>query len=223
MVKELVLPSHEDEEIDEVVEETSVETVEGEESHEETPKEDEVKDVEGETSKERALREEVTRLKKERREARQLTPLESKADDEPTDTVLVTKSEAIVYNSFQQEALDEFLTAHPHYNEDEKEWKAFIAENEDRVPLVDFAKRKGVPLTKKLIRERLDSIHRALGADVQGAKEEGKKELLRTQSAAQVMAAGNAGGEVQPDKQPVKQNRFKKSSNGLDSWITKKK
>lgn len=221
MVKELVLPSKEEEMLNEVAEETPVVT---EETQEEIKKEPEVKDVEGETPKERALREEVTRLKKERREARQLVPLESKADDEPIDEVQVTKSEALVYNSFQQEALDEFLEAHPHYNDDEDQWKSFMAENEDRVPLVDYAKKKGVPLTKKLIRERLDSIHRALGADVQGAKEEGKKELLRTQSAAQIMAAGSKGGhEVQPEKQPVKQNRFKKSDTGLESWLSKKK
>ena len=221
MVKELVLPS-EEEVLDEVVEETPTDDVEDEEVQEEQ-KESEVKQVEGETPKERALREEVTRLKKERREARQLTPLESKADDEPVEEVPVTKSEALVYNSFQQEALDEFLEAHPHYNEDEEGWKLFMAENGDRVPLVDYAKKKGIPLTKKLIRERLESVHRALGADVQGAKEEGKKELLRTQSAAAVMTASNKGGERAPEKQPVKRTLFKKSSNDMSYWITKKK
>ena len=221
MVKALVLPS-EQEEIDEVVEETISDEV-VEEVEQEEQKVPEIKDVDGETPKERALRDEITRLKKERREARQLTPLESKADDEPVEEVLVTKSEALVYNSFQQEALDEFLEDHPHYNEDEDGWKSFLAENEERVPLVDYAKKKGVPLTKKLIRERLESVHRALGADVQGAKEEGKKELLRTQTAAQIMAASSKNGEVPPPKQPVKRSLFKKTSNDMSSWITKKK
>lgn len=206
-----------EEQIDEIAEE--------QDETEEEPKEesDGLKNVDGETPKERALRAEVTRLKKERREARQLTPLESKTEDEPDEQVPVTRSEAVIFNSFQQEALDEFLEAHPSYNEDEDGWKSFLDEYTDRVPMVDYAKKKGVPLTKKLIRERLDSIHRALGTDVQGAKEEGKKELLRTQSAAAVMAAGNKGGEVQPEKQPAKRSLFKKQSNDMSSWITKKK
>lgn len=188
---------------------------------EETPKEGEPAPVENETPRERALRQEVTRLKKERREARRLIPVEkTKADDDEADQQPVTKSEATLYNAFQQEALDDFLDEHPEYGENDETWSAFMAEFEDRLPMVEWAEKKKIPLTKKLIRERLKSIHRALGSDITRAKEEGKKELLKTQSAAQIAAAGSARG-VRHDiegKAPRKRILPKKQS-GFSSWV----
>jgi len=211
--------------VEEEIEETENPTPTEEETEApEEEKEAEVKDVEGETPRERALRQELARVKKQNREARRLSPLEAKAtEEEEEEQATVTRSEAIVYNSFQDNALAEFLESHPAYAENDEAWGAFMAEFEDRVPLVEWARRKKQPLTEKLIKERLESIHRSLGSDAQTAKEEGKRELLKAQSAAAVMSAGSSTGGKAPEPTNKPKPLFTKRDNSLSSWITKKK
>lgn len=199
------------------VEETTETDVEATETEtEEVAEADEEESEPAETPRERALRKEVERLRRERREAREL----KQVTDEPKETVPVSSTEAVLYNSIQQDALDQFLEKHPEYNENEKLWGEFVKEFEDRVPLVEVARRTKVPLTRRLVLERLNSIHNVINVS---GKELGKKELLKTQKLAKIASAGNTAGERA--KQPTKPRRsiIPTKQSGLDSWLTKQK
>lgn len=192
---------------------------------EETPSQEEedegqLKEVVGETERERALRAEVTRLKKQRREfKRELSPVLSKDDKDES----LSKAEALVVNSLQQEALDEFIAQHPEYSESDKVWQQFMTEFDDRVPISELAKRKNVAVTKSLVMDRLRSIHSAIDKDKDNAKEEGKAELMKNQSQAAI-AASVRGGQSVDDSQVVQRKRIlpdPSKTSGFKSWIKK--
>jgi hypothetical protein len=180
----------EEEVLDEVKEEESTETEEEvkEESVEEDSKDEEPK----ETPRELALRKEVERLKADRRERK----IDSNfVVQEKEEEATITRAEARLFESWRAEVLDEFLDKNPEYRENEDLWSSFVREYEDRVPEVQYAEKKKIPITKQLFKERMNSIHRSLGMDTVKAKEEGKKELLKTQSTASVYASGSGTGE----------------------------
>jgi len=185
---------------------------------EEVKEESQLKDVVGESERERALRKEVTRLKKERREfKRELSPVPSAADKDES----LSKAEALVVNSLQQEALDKFINQHPEYRDSDKVWQAFMSEFDDRVPISEVAKRKGTTVTKSLVTDRLRSIHNAVGKDTDNAKEEGKSELLQTQSQAAI-AASVATGQAVDNSAPVTRKRIlpdPSKPKGFASWV----
>ena len=184
----------------------------------EVAKDDGLKDVEGETPRERALRLEVTRLKAERRETRSLNLVKGEEGDEPE---AVSKAEAIVLNAFQKEAFDEFLEKYPQYETDDSAWEKFMGEFGDRMPILDTARRNKVPVTKKLIRERLENVHRAIGLDMTSAMEDGKRDLLKAQAAAKVAGTGFAGGEQAPTQTVIPRKRvLPKTKGGLASWVS---
>lgn len=212
---ENVVPAEETNEEVEVQEESQEATEEVQKS------DDGLKDVEGETPRERALRLEITKLKAERRQARSLDLVKGEDDEEPA---TVTKAEAVLLNAFQQEAFDEFIEKYPQYSSNDDAWDKFMGEFNDRKNIVDFAKSKNTPITKKLIRERLESVHRSVGLDMSSAMEDGKREVLKAQAAARIAGTGMGSGEVaNKGEQPVKRSLFKKTDNSLNSWLTKKK
>lgn len=218
----------EDDRKEEVVEETQdvVEEVETQEASEpqevvEEAVDDTLQEVGGETPRERALRLEVTRLKAQRRQARSLDLV--KGEDVGDELVSVSKAEAIVLNAFQQDAFDEFLEKYPEYNNNDEAWDMFMEEFSDRIPVTTLAKRKGVPVTKKFIREHLEKIHGSLGLDMSSAMEDGKRDLLKSQAAARIAGSASVNGEVASGTaQPVKRSLFKQTSNSLASWASKK-
>ena len=180
---------------------------------------DGLKPVEGETERERALRLEVTRLKAERRKTRSLDLVKGEDSDEPA---TVSKAEAVVLNAFQQEAFDEFLKKYPQYETNDDAWGKFMSEFNDRLPILEAAKRQNTPITKSFISKRLESIHNSLGIDMTSAMEEGKKDLLRSQAAAKIAATGFAAGDRESKESVIPRKRIlPKAQSGLRGWITK--
>ena len=173
-----------------------------------------------------ALKKELARVKAKLREPEvQETFATDLAEIKPTfeedETVEVTSAEARLFTSWRDEALEELLTEHPEYSQDAKAWARFQAEYKDRVPELVYAKQNNVPVTKKLFKERLTRVHRAINDGTLQAKSDGKAELLKAQSAASIMASGSKKGEVMTS---VKAPRrlFPKPSAGLDAWVSKK-
>lgn len=155
---------------------------------------------------------EIERLKAEKREIRAFAPM-------PEQDTAYSKAELRVFESLRDDAFQEFLETNPQYKENETTWQKFLSEYQDRVSELEYAKRKKVPVTKRLFKERLESIHKALvGSDV--IKEEGKKELLQRQSEAQILgAAANSGNEVEMGKKPERQRILPKPGHGFSDWI----
>ena len=218
------LKPKEEEEVEEPVEEQEEATEEEEaidEPVEEEEKQEEV--VEG-TEKERALLREIARLKSDRREEKQklelseITPTSSEEE-----SIDVSKAEALVYSAWRNEALEEFVDKHPEYTTNLKAKERFETEYAERLPELVYAKRHNIPVTKKFFKDRFDRIHKAVSDSTISAKESGKKELLKAQSAASVMAAGSGKSEGQDGKpKPAKKNILLQKSGGLNSWLSKK-
>lgn len=202
---------------------TEEESTETQEQQQEETKaavqEEGVKPVAGETERERALRFELTRLKVERRKTRSLDLVKGEEGEEPA---TVSKAEAVVLNAFQQEAFDEFLKKYPEYETNDDAWSKFMSEFNDRLPILEAAKRQNTSITKSFIAKRLESIHNSLGLDMTSAMEEGKKDLLRSQAAAKIAATGFASGDKSSKETIVPRKRvLPKAQSGLRGWITK--
>uniref|UniRef100_A0A6M3Y3Z8 Uncharacterized protein n=1 Tax=viral metagenome TaxID=1070528 RepID=A0A6M3Y3Z8_9ZZZZ len=199
-------------------EETTDEAIQPEEESEEQV--EDVKDVPDETPRERALRAELKRVKKERSEfKRELAPVSSKEEKDDA----VSKAEAIVINSLQQEALEDFLAENPEYNTNDKLWNQFMDEFKDRASIMDAAKRKNISITKSFVKDRLNSIHRSFGTEATGAKEEGKAELLRSQSQAAVAASVKKGQSVDTEGSAPRKRILPdpNKTTGFKSWVKK--
>lgn len=196
-------------------------------SHEtsETEEEETEEEEKEMTSRERALLREITRLKAKNREVEvktELGEIEPTTQEKADDKVDVTTAEARLYTAWRNEALEDLIEKHPEYKTDPKLWERFTKEYTERVPELVWAKRSGVPVSKSLFRDRLSRIHRALQDDTGRAKEEGKKELLKAQSAASVMGAGAAKSSQPKTKKPAKKPFIPRNKGGLESWINKK-
>lgn len=209
---------------EEPVEETPTEPVEEveepvEEEEKEEPKEDSVSD------RERALLKEITRLKSDRRaesvkiELGEITP----TVEEVEETADVTPAEARLFTAWRNEALEEIVEKYPQYKTDPKLWERFTQEYSERVPELVWAKRNKVPVSKSLFKERLARVHHSLQDNTDRAREDGKKELLKAQSAASVMGAGAAKSSQSDRDKPAQKKPFiPRSKGGFESWITKK-
>lgn len=222
---EKLKPKEEEEEVENPVEEQE-EATEEEETIDEPVEEEEEKQeevVEG-TEKERALLREIARLKADRREEKQKLELsEITPTSDTEESVDVTKAEALVYNAWRNEALEEFVDKYPEYTTNPKAKERFETEYAERLPELVYAKRHNIPVTKKFFKDRFDRIHKAVSDSTVSAKESGKKELLKAQSAASVMAAGSGKGDGQDGTpKPAKKNLLLLKKGGLDSWISKK-
>lgn len=176
------------------------------------------------TLREQALLKEVERLRAKNKEAgieekkdRELEPLTPPAGES---TQEITKGEAVLYNSWQQEVLDEFLEQNPQYAKSDAQWQKFQSEFHDRISLIEAAKRANRPLTKRFIRERLESIHRAIKDDA-SVREEAKKDFAKSQSLAKLAGAGNVSGERQQGFVPERRRILPKSNSGLKAWVSK--
>ena len=220
-MQEKLQPKEEEEPTEEATEE-DVEAIEEEvdEPEVEEPKEE----VIDQSSKEQALLKEIARLKAGRREEKiklELSDIATTADIE--ESVDVTKAEALVYNAWRNEALEEFVTLHPEYTTNPKLKERFETEYAERLPELVYAKRHNLSVTKKFFKDRFERIHKAVSDSRISAKEDGKKELLQAQSAASVMAAGSGKSEGQDGKpKPVKKNLLLQNRGGLNSWLSKK-
>lgn len=190
----------------------------------EAPKDDEPaepKPVEGETSRERALRQEVERLKREKREAdlkpREIPNLDVKTEDDDTEET-VTRAEALVLNSMQDEAFDAFLAEHPIYRRDDKKWEAFLAEFNDRRSIMSLAKKQGKTVNKGMFKSRLESVHRSIfGGNDPDA--EAKKRAAVSSRAAIALRQSQGGSPGTSTPKPI--SLLPKPS-GISTWVTKK-
>ena len=178
--------------------------------------------VEPQTPKEKALLKEIARLKEDRREARtnlgEVVP--TVQEDEQAE---VTKAEARLFTAWRDEAFDEIQTKYPQYKTNPKLLERFVDEYQDRIPDLMYAKRKNVPVTKAFFMERLMRVHRAITDPTAQAKEDGKKEALKTISDATFMSAGSQGGQrINTPAPTAKRPLFQKPSSSLSDWITEK-
>ena len=207
-------------------EEKPLEDAQESEVKEEETTEEETKKDDSISGRERALLKEITRLKADRRvdsvkiELDEIAPTIEEAAEE---TEEVTPAEARLFTAWRNEALEELVEKHPQYKTDPKLWERFAQEYSERVPELVWAKRNKVSVGKSLFRERLQRVHRALQDNTDNAREEGKKELLKAQSAADVMGAGAAkGSQPSPEKPAPKKHFIPRNAGGFDSWLTKK-
>ena len=178
------------------------------------------------SERERALLKEVTRLKAERRATAVETNLgefTSTAEDSEEEEMEVTRAEARLFTAWRNEALEELLEKYPQYKTDSRSWERFTKEYSDRVPELIIAKRDKIPVTKTLFKERLERVHRSLEDGSVKAREEGKKELLKAQSAAVVMSAGaHKSSQTDQEKSAPKKKILIQNKGGFESWINKK-
>ncbi len=185
----------------------------------ESPKEP--KPVEGETPREKAMRLEIARLKRERREGvekpREMPPVPETPVEETPETV--TRTEAMVLNSMQDDALQSFLDEHPIYKSDDKLWNSFLAEFKDRRSMAAIAKEQGKPVTRSMIRERLNSIHRSV-VGVTNTEEQARKRARTTARAAIAVRQSQGGAPSSTGKQKTESVLPRKS--GISTWVTKK-
>lgn len=195
------------EEVEEVVEESQEST---EEVAEESAEEVEEVAEEPVDEEKTALRKEIERLKAERRD-RKLDSFKSSDDS-------ITKPELRMFESLREDAFREFLVANPQYEKDDGLWDKFLDEYKDRVSEVKYAQRKGVPVSKHLFKQRLESIHNSMGVKTDSAKDEGKRELLKAQSAAKIYGAASGTGEGPTGTKTVRKRILPQSSKGLKSW-----
>lgn len=217
ILREALAPKPEEvvEEVAEATEEIPEEEAELEEAQEEV----EPAKEEAMTPKESALLREIARLKADRREQRVENSLgDIAATVEETEHEDVTPAEARLFTAWRNEALEEFTDKNPKYKTDPKLWERFSQEYSDRVPELVFAKRKGIPVTKALFKDRLHRVHLSLGEETSQAREEGKRELLKAQSAAAVMGAGAAKGSTPTEKLAPKKLLFSRNGGGFDAW-----
>jgi len=176
-----------------------------------------------------ALKKELARVKgklRDRPEVEEATVDMNLTEIVPTTlgakSTVITPAEARLFTAWRDEALEELIEENPQYLTNPNAWKQFEAEYKDRIPELEYANKHKVPITKKFFKERLIRVHRAVSDDTSSERDAGKAELLKAQSAAQVMGAGSKKGEVTT---PVQEARrlFPKKNDSLDSWITKKK
>lgn len=179
---------------EEVLEEEPLEADEETETKEEESEEIEEAKEEEDSSKKviDALRKENDRLKADRRERKIESTFSVKEEEEETK---ITRAEARLFESWRSEELENFLSTHPQYRDNEDLWSDFVKEYEDRLPEIQYAEKRKIPITKQLFKDRMNSIHRSLGLETDKAKEEGKKELLKAQSSASVYSSGSGAGE----------------------------
>jgi len=212
------------EEEEEEVEKSDEETELTEEVKAEDTEDTEEEEIDEPTERERALLKELARVKAKNRQEKvdiKLDEISSTVEDD--EAMEVTKAEARVFTSWRQEALEDLVAKNPQYKKSPKLWAKFLEEYKDRVPELVWAKRNNVPVTKSLFKERLTKIHNSILGSSTSAREAGKKELMKAQSAASVMGAG-AGKSSQPAEK-TKTNQRKvlpRVNNSLDSWISKK-
>lgn len=215
--------------IEEVVEPQIKEETEGEEVIESEKEEEEVEAEEALTPKEAALMKEIVRLKAERREENQEVRIETQLGEviptvEEKETTDISPAEARLFTAWRDEALEELIEENPQLGTSPKLWEQFKQEYDERVPELAFAQKKKIPVTKKFFKERLNRVYRSVVPDPQSSKEEGKKELLKTQSAAAIMAAsakkgqGEGGTELQPKRKVI----LLKRDHSLMDWLPKK-
>lgn len=180
------------------------------------------KPVEGETARERALRKEVEELKRERREAqlkpREVPVLSVKAEDTETEET-VTRGEAIILNSLQDEAFEAFLAEHPIYRSDDKKWEAFLAEYKDRKSIVSVAKEQGKSPSKSMFKTRLESIHRSIFGGNDPDAEAQKR--AKTSTRAAIALRQSQGGSPSSNTAPKAPSLLPKPS-GISTWVSKK-
>jgi len=191
-----------------------------------TPTEEDVsvepKPVEGETARERALRLEVESLRREKREAlmkpREIPSLDIKQEEESEEEETVTRAEALVLNSMQNDAFDAFLTQHPVYRSDDKKWEAFLAEFSDRRSITSLAQKQGKTVNKAMFTARLESVHRSIfggnDPDVEAKKR-------ASSSARSAIALRQSQGGSPGTSEPKKESLLPKPS-GISTWVTKK-
>lgn len=194
------------------------EVKETEEVVEQQEKKEEVKETVNYQEIAEARLKEIERLKSEKRNTRNFNSL---SDDKPES---FTKAEVRVFESLRDDAFQEFLEVNPQYKDNDELWGKFLDEYQDRVSELTFAQKKKMPVTKRLFKERLESVHKSIGGSLSNPKEEGKKELLQAQSAAQIMGAASGTGEqVDLGKQPERQRLLPKKGNGFADWVKPKK
>ena len=210
-------------EVAESVEEAEA-AVTPEEPAEETAEAEEPKEEDAEmTPRERALLRELSRVKQLNRAAvvePKLGGIVPNAEDEAP-KAKITPALAAVYTAWRDEALEEFVEKHPKYKTDPKLWERFSREYSELVPEIVHAERNKIPVTKALFKERIRKVHRSLGEDVSNEREEGKKELLKAQSAAAIMASGASKGSMPGAKAAPKKTLFPRNASGFDAWKTK--
>lgn len=210
-------PSEESEEevVEDPVEEKTEEPTE--EKEEEKPQE------ETKTKREAALEREIARLKADRRESRVEQHLEEITPTvEEEEEAEVTKAEARLFTAWRNEALSDLHKKFPKYTTDPKLWEKFVEEYEDRIPDLVYAKRKNIPITKEFFSERLMRVHKSVSDEKAQAKEEGKKEVLKTMSTATLMGAGSQSSQKTIPKVSAKKSLYQRPSSSLADWITKK-
>lgn len=175
------------------------------------------------SEREQALLKEIARLKKGRREESADVRLgEIAPTTEGEEAEDVTPAEARLFTAWRDEALEELVEKYPQYKTSPKLWSQFQREYADRVPELAWAKKNGVPVSKSLFRERLMRVHKAVQDETETAREAGKKDLLKAQSAAAAMAAGSAKSSTPGTGKPLpKKNMLRPSKGGLEAWITK--
>lgn len=203
----------EEEKNDEVSPETPVEEKKEEISSEVKEEQKPVETIDDYKSIAEARLKEIERLKADKRSVRSFNPIAETNNDK------YTKAELRVFESLREDAFQDFLDANSQYRENDTLWEKFLGEYQDRISELDFAKRKNVPVTKRLFKERLESIHRSIGG-VENLKEEGKKELLRSQSEAQILGAASGSGEnVDLGNKPSRDRILPKKGHGFQDWI----
>jgi len=197
------------------------------EEPEEVIEEVEEKQEDSMSERERALLKEITRLKADRRESAvkidlgEITPTVTEPEEE--EKAEVTPAEARLFTAWRQEALEELIEKHPQYKTDPKLWERFTQEYSERLPELVWAKRNKVSVNKSLFKERLERVHKSISDGTDSAREEGKKELLKAQSAASVMGAAAVKGTQSSSKKPAQKKRIlPRKVGGFESWITKK-
>jgi len=206
---------------EEVVEEVVEEPIETETIEETTEQ-----PTESVSERESALLKEISRLRASKREESFTTHLDEippTVEEAQEETMEVTPAEARLFTAWRNEALEELFEKYPKYRTDARAWENFVKEYSDRVPELTVAKRNKTSVTKSLFRERMERVHRSLEDGSSSAREEGKKELLKAQSAASVMGAGAAkGSQPNPEAPAQRKHLLPKKSGGFESWITKK-
>lgn len=168
---------------------------------------------------------EVSALRKENSRLRELANI-GKTDIETPRAPGLSPAQKDLYGSWQEEIKNDFLEKYPQYQDDPKLWKQFVEEFNDRISIIQLAKRKGKPVSKSLILERFSSVHKSIGSnmDIDRAREAGKAQAIKSSSRAAIATAGSPSGTRSGGK-PIQERQriIPRQSGSIKDWFPSKK
>lgn len=138
----------------------------------------------------------------------------------------VSPAQRDLYASWTEEVKADFLEKNPQYKEKPELYKKFVEEFNDRISIIQLAKRKGVPVTKGLIAERFTSVHGSIGSnmDVERAREEGRTSAMQNSARRNIALAGSPTGTKNGGQKPQERRRvIPKQSGNITDWFPAKK